>query len=299
MRSWFSWTLLAVVCWGVWALLARLIGEALTPSQQQAWSTLGLLPVMGALAMSGRLGSPGRSPLSALCALGSGLLTCLGNIAYYAALNRGAKAAAVVPFTALYPVVTVLLALLLLRERMGTIQWAGLAASVAAIVVFNIPDPGAGLSSWLLLALIPIVLWGVAALLQKIATRELTGERATLWFLGAFVPVAAFLMVRDPLAGVPTPRTWGLVVLLGLTFALGNFALLAAFARHGKASVIAPLAGLYPLVSIPLAMVWFGERLGGREQLGIVLALTGVIALAWEPRPEGPAPGAPTPDFPS
>jgi len=293
MRSWFSWTLLAVVCWGVWALLARGIGDALTPAQQQAWSTLGILPVMGALALSGRLGPPGRTPRSALFALGSGLLTCLGNIAYYAVLNRGAKAAAVVPFTALYPVVTVLLALLCLKERVGPVQWAGIGASLAAIYAFNVADSGAALSSWLLVALIPIAFWGVAALLQKIATQELTGERATLWFLGAFVPVAAFLMVWEPLGAGLTPRAWGLVLLLGFAFALGNFALLAAFARHGKASVIAPLAGLYPLVSIPLAMVWFGERLGGRELLGIALALAGVVALAWEPRPSETRSGAP------
>jgi len=293
MRSWLSWTLLAVICWGVWALLARRIGDALNPSQQQAWSTLGLLPVMAALAASGRLGAPGRSPRSALCALASGLLTCLGNIAYYAALNRGAKAAAVVPFTALYPVVTVVLALLVLKERIGTMQWLGVGASLAAIGAFNIPDPGAALSSWLAIALVPIILWGVAALLQKVATQEITGERATLWFLGAFVPVAAWLMVREPLASAPSPRTWALVLLLGFAFALGNFALLAAFARHGKASVIAPLAGLYPLVSIPLAMVWFGERLGGRELLGIALSLAGVVALAWEPRPAVPAPAVP------
>ena len=52
-RSWLWWTLLAVACWGVWALLARWIGDALSPGQQQAISTpsrpgdAGLLPASG------------------------------------------------------------------------------------------------------------------------------------------------------------------------------------------------------------------------------------------------------------
>ena len=51
---------------------------------------------------------------------------------------------------------------------------------------------------------------------------------------------------------------------------------------RGKASIIAPVGALYPVVSIPIAVIGFGERLGGRESLGIVLALISVVALCWE-----------------
>jgi uncharacterized membrane protein len=73
-----------------------------------------------------------------------------------------------------------------------------------------------------------------------------------------------------------------LVSALGFFFGLGNLAILLAFAREGKASVIAPLAGLYPVVSIPIAILFLGEKVSGREWLGIGLALTAVVALAWE-----------------
>ena len=72
---------------------------------------------------------------------------------------------------------------------------------------------------------------------------------------------------------------------MGFAFALGNLALLAAFARNGKASVITPLAGLYPLVSIPLAIGLLGETVGHRETLGIAVALLAVFALACESAP--------------
>jgi bacterial/archaeal transporter family protein len=72
---------------------------------------------------------------------------------------------------------------------------------------------------------------------------------------------------------------------LGFFFALGNLAILLAFARNGKASIITPLTALYPIVSIPLAIALFDEKISAREATGIFLALASVAALSW--------PGAP------
>jgi drug/metabolite transporter (DMT)-like permease len=136
------------------------------------------------------------------------------------------------------------------------------------------------------LVIAPIALWGVAALFQKLATSYVSGETATCWFLSAFLPVALVLVWIEPLPTSPALRIWELAVALGFTFALGNLALLFAFARDGKASVITPMAGLYPIVSIPLAMLIFGERIDGREAFAILCALAGVLAVSW-PAPRG------------
>jgi drug/metabolite transporter (DMT)-like permease len=86
-----------------------------------------------------------------------------------------------------------------------------------------------------------------------------------------------------------TLQTLILLSLLGLLFGLGNLTLIAAYSTGGKASVVTPLASLYSLVTIPLAMILFGERFGGRETVGILLALAAVVALSWEsPGPEKP-----------
>ena len=292
MRRWLLWTLLAIFCWGLWALLGKLIGEALSPALTQALSTIGLVPVMLLMVVSiknqgntnERSALPARRR-GALVALGAGILACLGNVAYYGVLNRGAKAATVVALTALYPVVTVLLALLVLKERVNLIQICGIMLSLIAIYLFNVQQEQGFLSAWLLVALIPITLWGIAGLLQKLATNYVSGEISTLWFLAAFVPVAACILVQQSLPTTIALRTWLLVTALGFTLALGNYALLAAFANNGKASVITPLTGLYPLVSIPIAILLLGERIGWRETLGITLALVSAAALSYESRP--------------
>ncbi|MCI0748285.1 MAG: DMT family transporter [Verrucomicrobia subdivision 3 bacterium] len=282
MPRWLLWALLAVLCWGVWAIVSKLIGGALSPAQSQALSTLGSLPVIAALCLSKRLTASGNRRRGIVLALVAGALVCLGNVAYYHALNLGGKASTVVPLTALYPLVTILLALLLLRERLGSIQIVGLCFSLLAIWLFNVPGVEGWLTGWLAFALVPVAVWGVAGLLQKLSTNEISGELSTLWFLVAFIPVGVVILLLQPLEASVSARVWLLVGLLGFLFALGNFAILNAFASAGKASVVAPLAGLYPVVSVPAAILFLHEKVTAREWLAIFVAIASIIALAIE-----------------
>lgn len=289
MSPWLAWTLVAVVSWGLWAVLSRGLGEALSPGLSQALSTLGLIPLLLPLLWRRAAQLRRASVRGTIQALAGGVVTCLGNVAYYAALNRGGKAATVVTLAALAPLVTVGLSLVLLRERLNRLQVAGVAASLVAIWLFNVPPDGGLLSPALTYALVPIVLFGLSGFLQKLATNHLDGEVAAVWYLGAFVPVALWYGLSEPWPAVVTGRTWALVVGLGFFLALGNFAVLAAFARGGKAAVISPLSNLFPLVSLPLLLL-LGETVGQREWLGIAVALLAAVGLAWEsPAAKSPA----------
>ena len=133
MPRWLRWTVLALLSWGVWAIMAKLIGDALSGAHNQALSTLGILPVMLAIAVSKRFSAPGNRVRGILYALAAGAISCLGNVVYYDALSRGGKAALIVPLTALYPLTTILLAMLLLKERLNRIQVGGVLVSLIAI----------------------------------------------------------------------------------------------------------------------------------------------------------------------
>lgn len=286
MPRWIVWTLLTLLSWGVWAILSKLIGGGISDAHVQAISTLGILPILVALFAVKDCAPTGNRRQGILLALGSGIISCLGNIAFYDVLNRGAKAAAVIPLTDLYPVVTVLLAVPLLNERLNRLQWAGIVLSLGAIYLFHVSHEQSLVSEWLLLALVPIVLWGICGLMQKMSTHYISGRTSAIWFLLAFIPVAALIALFDPLpTGIPA-RTWWIAAAVGFTLALGNLTILLAFASGGKASIIAPLAGLYPLVSIPLALALFGETLGPRESLGIVFALAAVVLLSLQSEPD-------------
>ena len=284
MPRWFIWSLAALVSWGVWALLSKLIGDALSAAQSQALSTLGLLPVIAALSRTREGFGAFDQRRGMAAAFAAGMLSSLGNVAYYQALNMGVNAATVIPLTALYPLVTIALALAFLKESLNAVQIAGIALSLLAIYLLNVPNAGGILWPWLAVALIPIALWGAAGFLQKISTHHLSGEASTLWFLLAFVPVAILILLTQPWPASLSARTWLLAGALGLFFSLGNYALLAAFAQQGKASIITPLTALYPIVSVPAAILFFGEKVGIREWAGIGLALVSVAALSFEKR---------------
>jgi transporter family protein len=286
---WLLLTVLALLSWGVWAIMAKLIGEALSGAHNQALSTLGILPIMIALGAARKFSSPGNRSRGILYALAAGAISCLGNVVYYDALSRGGKAAMIVPLTALYPLTTILLAMLLLKERLNRVQLAGVVVSLAAIYLFNVQREEGFLSRWLMLALVPIVLWGASGFLQKLSTNHISGELSTLCFLGAFIPFGVLFLAGEPLPAQITGRTWLLVLGQGFFLALGNLAVLAAFAAQGKASIVTPLAALYPVVSVPIAIGFLHERVGLREGIGIFLALVSVGMLSLETPPPDPA----------
>jgi drug/metabolite transporter (DMT)-like permease len=226
-----------------------------------------------------------------LLALAGGVLSCLGNIPYYAALARGEKFATVLSLVAMAPLVTVLLAVLLLRERLNCSQMAGLVLAGVALWVFNVSDTAGFLSPIVLVALLPIMLWGLSGFLQKVATNHVSAEAAALVYLGAFLPMGLYYGFTQPWPAGLAGRSWLIVVALGFFLAFGNFAVLAAYARHGKASVIAPVVNLFPVVSIGIALA-MGEKIGARELAGIFLALASVVALSWETQPNKPGAAA-------
>jgi len=288
MPSWLIWTFSALISWGLWAVLSKLLGDTLSAEQSQMLSTLGMLPMIVPLALSRHMDLRTASRKGMLLALLGGLVTCFGNVAYYSALARGGKVATIVSLSALYPLVTILLAVLLLRERLNRIQIAGVAVSLIAIWLFNVQSDGGLVSRTIVYAILPIVFWGLSGFLQKVATNHLSAEAAGLVYLGAFVPVAIFYAMREPWPSFVTPRSWALVLALGFFLAFGNFAIIAAFARGGKAAVIMPLGSLYPIISVPIAVLFLGESVGAREIAGIGCALVSVAALSCESAPPPP-----------
>lgn len=289
--KWLSWMVLAIVSWGIWAVLSGVLGDAVSAVHSQVLSTVGMLPIMAVMLPYVRSGADRGVRLTAAywkgaaLAFGGGIVSSLGNVGYYYVLSRGGEmATTVVPLTALYPVVTILLAVILLRERLSRQQWVGVLLSMVAIYLLNVRANGDWASSWLLVCLVPIFLWGITGFLQKVTTSYISGEASAVWFLLAFLVTAPLLLWHDPLTGTITGRTWWLTLTIGFTLALGNFAILAAFRHEGKAAIIAPLSGLYPLVSIPLAVWWLDETIDQQKALGILTSLLAVALLSIEPK---------------
>jgi len=104
--------------------------------QMQILFTLGMLPVAGAMLLHTRAKldrNPGGIAYGLLC----GIATSAGTLGYYAAL-RHQNASVVTPVTGLFPVLTVILAFVLLRERLNRVQMAGMLLALTSVVVLSI-----------------------------------------------------------------------------------------------------------------------------------------------------------------
>jgi uncharacterized membrane protein len=135
--KWFWYSMLAILSWAAWAIVSKIASRELPASTVQFLYPWGALPVMLAL-LKARQFKLEKNPKGIVYSLLNGLLGVLGNVAFLAAYRSGGNTPAVTATTALYPMVTVLLALLILRERLSGLQTVGVGFAVIAIITFSV-----------------------------------------------------------------------------------------------------------------------------------------------------------------
>jgi drug/metabolite transporter (DMT)-like permease len=139
-----NWVMLAgvaIVCWGVVGLLQKISSSLLHPSVLLFWVVLGLL--LGSvplLLLSSGSATALNLPILAL-GLSCGLTNALGSWCLFRALERGAPAALAIPFTALYPLITILMSLIFLHESLGMQQVLGALLAVGGGALISIEPP--------------------------------------------------------------------------------------------------------------------------------------------------------------
>jgi len=138
MPRWLAFSLLTILVWGAWGGVSKVASGGVDANTNQVFFTFGLLPLILFVWRSSRVktGREGRR-IGIAWAFLTGILGGAGNIAFFHALVMGGKASIVGPVTALFPLVTVILAVTLLHERIGTAQKIGLVLALAAIYLLS------------------------------------------------------------------------------------------------------------------------------------------------------------------
>ena len=139
--AWLFWSVLTIVLWGAWGLVSKVASNGVDAYVNQLLYAAGLAPLMIFVAWTVWKRSPRESDRDRrrgiFWAFLTGILGGLGNLAFFQALVKGGEASIVSPVTALFPMVTVLLAVLFLKERLSRAQWAGLALAFVAIYLLS------------------------------------------------------------------------------------------------------------------------------------------------------------------
>ena len=141
-------SLLTILMWGLWGFFGKLaLEKRMPPTTVFLAETVisALIAIFLLFAIVQR--QDGQSLFSTINVYGilSGVALAVGLLFYYFALED-AKVTVIVPLTATYPVVAVLLAFVLLRERPRPLQWVGVILVVAGVALLlsgpsKTPDP--------------------------------------------------------------------------------------------------------------------------------------------------------------
>lgn len=140
MNHWLGYACIAIVLWGIVGLFQKLGANRISARSLVVWLTVGFVMLLPFFWSSGSWTSLNGTTLAA--GLLGGLLNGLGSWAMFVSLERDGKASIVVPMTALYPLVTAVLATILLGERPTWLEWVGIAVALAGGVLLSYePEP--------------------------------------------------------------------------------------------------------------------------------------------------------------
>ncbi|MFN2611919.1 MAG: EamA family transporter, partial [Solirubrobacterales bacterium] len=274
----FALSLASSVSWGLSDFLGGLQSRRMHVLAVVVLSqTVGLLLAVALLPV---LGDAGLSAGDLAIAAAGGAAGAVGLIAFYAGMATG-TISVVSPIAALGVIVPVVVGLAR-GEDPAPLQLGGAAVATAAVVLVSYEESNADKRS---ASLRPILLALVAALgfgCFFVAVDATAGHDAA-WTIvgvrmgGVLVAVGAVIGTR-PSFSLAAGAVWAILA-IGFFDVLAN-SLYAVATTKGLLPVVAVGGSIYPAVTILLAYLVIGERLGTIRRAGVALALTGIVMIA-------------------
>ncbi|GAW41072.1 EamA-like transporter family protein [Brevundimonas sp. SH203] len=283
-RRWLLFAFLTVGLWGVWGAYAGISAQRGFPETLVycVWAVTMIVPAV--VVMQREKWALDRDPRSILYGLMIGLTGAGGQMILFYAVTTG-PAYLIFPIISLSPLVTILLSLVLLKERTSRLGALGVVLALAALPMFDFSPQGFSFahgSTWFPLALVIMLCWGVQAFFMKLANDRMSAE--SIFF---YMMVSGLLLAPVALAmtDFSRPINWGwdgpgLAAAIQMLNAVGALFLVYAF-RHGKAIVVAPLTNAgAPLVTAVLSLLIAGVVPGQLKMVGLALAFIAAALLA-------------------
>jgi drug/metabolite transporter (DMT)-like permease len=276
MELWLSAALLTVVLYGLGEGLSKEPTVRLGPGRMLALYSLYSVPIYSIWFFVGG-GLAALNPTGIVLGAASALSGAIGNVLWFRALESG-KASVVSGFTAAYPVVTVVAAVVGLGATLVPQEMVAIALLVAAAVLLGIVGHEEGSAkgrAWVAPMLVAVVLWGIWGIFEKLAI----GSIGFAGNAGVYVLVSTplFLVVgwRDargrPRIDRNSFRSAQPTLML---FAVAGITIFYAIGL-GPLAVVVPLTTAYPVIAILFRRWWHEERMTRAQKLAVGLALVG------------------------
>jgi transporter family protein len=183
--------------------------------------------------------------------------------------------------SAAYPAFTVLFARLFLGEQIASLQYLGVTLLIMGCLGLSysppVPGEARGTKTWIWLASAALVLWGTAQTLVKYAYGLPSASEVSLSLfntIGGAISLGGYALYKT--------KGRGLLNRFGKSFppmammAAGDLLVILA-SKHGPISIVTPISGAYPLVTLAFAWVVLKERLSKLQCFSVALVMVGMV----------------------
>ncbi len=135
MQAWLLYSLLCLILWGLWGFALKIAYQNLSWTQTYFLSSLASFTFMLVIILYYRIKLPPMNT-AAIAAIIAGIFGGAGYLFFVKALEQG-KASIVIPLTALYPAITAIIALVVLREKISFYQGIGILLAILASILLS------------------------------------------------------------------------------------------------------------------------------------------------------------------
>jgi bacterial/archaeal transporter family protein len=139
MHLWLGFAILALILWGITGVTQKLSTNRISSERSFLWFCWAMVALSAAVfPVAGRHWALGV--LVVVCSVAGGALNGLGAWTSFRALESGGKASIVISLVSLYPLLTVVLAVVSLGERLTWMQTLGAFAAIAAAILLSLEE---------------------------------------------------------------------------------------------------------------------------------------------------------------
>jgi len=282
-RIWLIYAITVTVLWGVWGALIEIPEKAGFPATlgYSVWA-LTMIPVslIALKKVNWELNFDKKSIIYGMLA---GLLGSGGQLILFQTLRIG-PAYIVFPIISLYPVVTIILSIIFLKERASGKAWIGIVLALIAILLLSYVPPNSSAAEgilWLILAVTVFVMWGIQAYVIKLASSTMNSESITFFTMASSIVLTpiAFMMTN-----FSENINWGLsgsfsAVIIQSLNAVG-FLFFAYALKYGKAIIVVPMMSLAPVITVILSLILYAVMPHSIVMSGMIVAFIAIYLMA-------------------
>ncbi len=282
-KLWLLFAIITTVFWGVWGAFIEIPEKTGFPATlgYSVWALTMVPCALAALHIAGWKLDADRRSIFLGCLIG--LTGSGGQLLLFQALRSG-PAYIVFPLISLFPIVTIFLSTIFLKERGTTRQWVGIAVALVAIAFLSY-QPATGNEaqnfSWLLLSILVFILWGLQAYVMKFSNYTMRAESIFFYMMVTAVLLIAIAIFMTDFSNPINMGFKGpyLAAIIHILNAIGALTLVYAL-RYGKAMVVVPITGLSPLITVAISLMLYKVIPGPVLSTGVILAMIGIYLLS-------------------